>query len=155
LNAALRSLAGFFWFDLDLIAAAAECSDAELTFGPSSKDIAQCIAQLPSNDKDAMLMKVIEDGELHIVAEIRQHFLSEIRGTRRHGVTSQTGSQRNAGQLVARARAINQDWRQKESAKADQEKAKRERVRAAERAAQLNLAREPRRVSHKHPKHLV
>ena len=136
LNAPLRSLADLLGLDLDLIAAAAERSDTNLTFCPSKEDIAGWIGGLPLKDKDAVLMRMIEGEDLHIAAEIRQCALSEIRDAR-GDVASRSSARRDVGQLVSRAEVITEERRRKEATEAAQEKARRDREQAARRKKYL------------------
>ncbi len=137
LNAPLDSLVDFLLIDRDLIAAAAEQSNAVPAFGPSTEDIARWVAELPSKDKDAVLMKMIDGDDLHIAAKLRQRALSEIRGARKTGSESRSNSRRSVDQIVARAEVIAEERRKKKSEQAAREKARLERERADRRRKHL------------------
>jgi len=108
LNAQLQSLVDFLRIDPDLIAAAAENSGKEPAAGLSTKDISRWAAKMPSSDKDAILLRLLQDDDPHIGAELRQRFLSEIRDEKKPGNNSLRTAKRRVRQLLARCEAIGQ-----------------------------------------------
>lgn len=137
LSASLRSLADFLRIDLDLIAVAAEQSDPGPASGLSNKDIARWVADLPPKEKDAVLTRMLEGEDPHIVAEFRQRALREIRGARESGSRVRSSARRSVGELLARAEEVAEERRRKEAERRAREKARRERERAAQRRKYL------------------
>lgn len=137
LSAPLRSLVDFLRIDTDLIAAAAEKSEVESPGRLSVEDISAWVAKLPPQDKDALLVQLIEGDNMHIAAELRYRALSEIRGERASGSGSPMGGRRTVGRLVARGEAIEQKRRKAEVEREAREKAERERAEAEKRKRYL------------------
>lgn len=131
LSVPLQSLADFLQIDLDLIAAAAEQSDLDPGVGMSTDNFAKWVSELPSKDKDAVLMRMIEDQDLHVATELRQRALAEIRGLGE--VSSQGSGGRSVGQLVARAEQLAPERHRKEAEAAARDKARCEREEAEKR----------------------
>ena len=131
LSVSLQSLADFLQIDLDLITAAAEQSDPDLVVGVSTENFVKWVSELPSKDKDAVLMRMIEDQDLHVATELRQRALAEIRGLGE--VSSQGSGGRSVGQLVARAEQLAPERHRKEAEAAARDKARCEREEAEKR----------------------
>ena len=137
LNAPLGSLADFLRIDRDLITTVAEQSDERPALGLSEDEIAKWVAELPSKDKDAVLMKMIAGDYPYLAAELRRRALSEIRGARETGRDSRGSERRSVGQLVARAEVIATERRKREAEQAALDKARREQEQAKKRKRHL------------------
>lgn len=138
LNAPLQSLAEFLRIDPDLIASAAEKSGKEHDRGPSSEEISGWVAQLPSKDKDAVLIRLLEGDDLRIVAaELKHRAMKDLRGGVKSGSGSQTSDRRTVGELLARCEIIGQEREKREAERAAREKARRERAEAEARKRHL------------------
>ncbi len=137
LNAPLGSFVDFLRIDRDLITAAAEQSAKGPSLRLSENDIAQWVGELPSKDKDAVLMKIIGSDRPHVAAELRQRALSEIHGARETGGDLRKSGTRSVGQLVARAEVITEERRKRKDERAALEKARREQEQAKNRKQYL------------------
>jgi hypothetical protein len=132
LNAALNCLADFLGIDADLIAAAAERSPHEQVFTLSRKEIDEWVRTLPSAEKDAIVVRLIDGDDPHLPAEIRQRAIVEIGGRR-----SDERPGRTAGEILARAEIIAAERKKKEAERHAREKAMRERAEAEARKKRL------------------
>jgi hypothetical protein len=131
------SLAECFGIDPDLIDAAAERSASELSCGLPKEVIASWVADLPGEEKDALLMKILEDDDLFSAAALRQRARCEIGDTKQVGFQDQDHDHRTVGQLLARAEWIYAKRRKEEAERRAREKAGRERDRAERRGRYL------------------
>ena len=125
LTAALDCLADFLGIDADLIAAAAERSPDEQVFTPSGKEINEWVRALPSAEKDAIVVRLIDADDPHLPAEVRHRAIFEISGRR-----SDERLGRTAGEILARAEIIATERKEKEAGRRAIEKAMRERAEA-------------------------
>ena len=126
LSARLERLADFLCIDFDLIAAAAEQSEVAEHQELSKEEIAHWVSNLPLEDKNSALVRLIEDDAPHRAAEIRRHCVREIGAKRQADGGFQSISRRSAGQILARAEAIAEDRRRIKAERAARDKAKRE-----------------------------
>lgn len=134
LSAPLQSFADFLGIDEDVIAAAAERSEAGGGLELSSQDIARWLAELPAADKDAVLTSLLEGHDLHAATTLRQRARRDIRGAE---VAAGQADRRSVAELLARADAIAEARRQKEAEEHARETAKRERELAEKREKHL------------------
>jgi hypothetical protein len=132
LNAALDCLADFLGIDADLIATAAERSPEQQVSTPSRKEIGDWVRTLPSAEKDAIVVRLIEGDDPHLSAEVRQRAIFEISGRR-----SDERLGRTAGEILARAEIIAAERKKKEAERRVREKAVRERAEAEARKKRL------------------
>jgi len=132
LNAALDCLADFLGIDADLIATAAERSPEQQVSTPSRKEIGDWVRTLPSAEKDAIVVRLIEGDDPHLSAEVRQRAIFEISGRR-----SDERLGRTAGEILARAEIIAAERKKKEAERCVREKAVRERAEAEARKKRL------------------
>jgi len=132
LNAALDCLADFLGIDADLISAAAERSPEEQVVTPSRKEIDEWVRALPSAEKDAIVVRLIDADDPHLSAEVRQRAIFEISGRR-----SDERLGRTAGEILARAEIIAAERKKKETERRAREKAMRERAEAEVRKKRL------------------
>jgi hypothetical protein len=126
LGPALHSLVEFLRIDPDLVAAAAEGSAQGPVFGLSKTDISKWVRDLPEQDKDAVLRRMLEDDDPHIVTELRRRALREIQAANGPDDRDHGGPRRSVGELLARAQEIAKDCIKKETERRAREKAKRE-----------------------------
>jgi hypothetical protein len=129
LNASLDRLAEFLRIDRDLIAAAAECSPGEIAAGLSEREIDAWISKLLSQEKDALLARLINGDDPHLAAELRQRTILEIRS----GEIPTKGPRRTAGEIISRAETLAKARKKKEAALRARELAKRQREQAERR----------------------
>jgi hypothetical protein len=99
LNASLDWLADFLRLSRDLIAAAAETSPGAQAIGLSPEEFGRWVLSLPSQEKDMLLLSLVEGGDPHRLAELRQQARRELRGD----IKPAKGPRRAAGQIRARA----------------------------------------------------
>jgi len=137
LNAPLPSLADFLRIDPDLITAAAEKSDEKIAFRLSKEDISRWLADTPQKEKDAILAGLIEGDNPYLAEDLRRRALCALRGQTIPGISSQASGCRSVGQLIARADAIAEERREKETQQRARMKAKREREEAEKRKKHL------------------
>jgi len=72
LNAPLRSLADFLRLDEDLIAVAAEASEAQKDPSPSPQELERWVAMLPARERDALLVRLVLGDDVHLRAELQR-----------------------------------------------------------------------------------
>jgi hypothetical protein len=132
LNAALDCLADFLGIDADLIAAAAERSSEQQVATPSRTEIDAWVRALPSAEKDAIVVRLIEGDDPHLSAQVRQRAIFEVSGRR-----SDERLGRTAGEILARAGIIAAERKKKEAERREREKARRERAEAEARKKRL------------------
>ena len=133
LNAPLDSLADFLCIDRDLIEAAAECSPGGRAAGPSKKEIGAWVLNLLGKDRDALLLRLIDDSDTHLAAELRQRAFLERHG----GVKPTRNRRRTADEIITRAEVLAAAREKKEAEQRTREKAARERARAEKRKKHL------------------
>ena len=80
LDGSLARAAEFLRIDTDLIAAAAEQSAGRQDAPLSNKELDRWIGKLPANKRDALLAELITSDDPHLVPELRQRALREVRG---------------------------------------------------------------------------
>ncbi len=133
LNASLDCLADFLRIDSDLVAAAAECSPGEQAANLSKKEIDAWVLNLPSTEKDAILVRMIDGDDPHLAAELRQRAILEMRGRG----TLYRELRRTAGEIIARAEIIAEARKKEDAEQRAREKARRERAQAEKRKKHL------------------
>lgn len=131
LNASLAGLAEFLLIDDDLIAAAAERSPRGVA--PVSKaEIDAWVRNLPGEEKDALLARLVAGEALHLAAELQRR-VREMRSA-----AGQAGrSRRTAGEIMARAENLAEARKKKETEQRALAKAKRELEQAENRRKHL------------------
>jgi hypothetical protein len=77
LTAAQSALADFLRVDPDLLAVAARASTAAPSFTPSGQRLTSWIAGLPADEKDALLLRFLQDGDPHLRAEVLRRLAEE------------------------------------------------------------------------------
>ena len=80
LNASLDHLVDFLRISRDLIAAAAEASPGEQASVLSQEEFGKWVISLPSQEKDRLLLRLVEGDNPHCLAELRQQARRELRG---------------------------------------------------------------------------
>jgi hypothetical protein len=137
LSPALKHFTAFLRMDEDLITAAAEKSGDESTSTPSSQEIAQWVAALSLEEKEAILVRLIEEQYPYLGIELRRRALQDIRLAAKYDRSNHEAEARTAGELCARAEVIAQERRRKEAELKAREDARRERERTAKRKKYL------------------
>ncbi|MHB1416620.1 MAG: hypothetical protein ACYC1C_15340 [Chloroflexota bacterium] len=136
LSGAQEALVDFLDVDRDLLAVAAERS-APLASGPSRSDWARWLRELPESEKDALLLRLVADGDTHIKPELTQRLQRAAAGT---GGTTAGGPAkgRTVRELIKAAEEQAERRRQEEAVRAAQERERQEREAARERARHLD-----------------
>ncbi len=125
LNASLDRLADFLRLSRDLIAAAAEASPGEQAIGLSQEEFGKWVLSLPSQEKDRLLLRLVEGDNPHCLAELRQQARRELRGD----IKPVEGPRRTAGQIRARAEILAAERKRIEAEKKARDLARRKRRR--------------------------
>ena len=143
--AGLRNLSGpmerfvdFLGIDFDVIAAAAEQSQSEQQLKLSKEEITAWVRRLSLEEKDNLLVRVIEGDVLHPGAELRQRALRALSEKRAGGGIPE---KRRIAQILARADAISEDRRRIKAEKAAREKIEREQEQSEKRQRHLESLR--------------
>lgn len=97
LSGSLKSLAEFLWLDPSLIEVAAEQSAPLRKKGPAKKDLAARLRALPESEKDSFLLRLAQDDDRHIGAEV-------LRRLGREQSASNSSGHRTVKQLLEAAR---------------------------------------------------
>jgi len=123
--------------DEDLLAAAAAGDTAEVPAGPTREELAAWVAALPAPEKDALLLRVLEDEALHLRADLLQRFHAD-RARRSGKAPAPVSARRTVGQLLAASDELEKTRREAEARRKAEEKARREREAAAALARRLD-----------------
>ncbi|MFH0823436.1 MAG: hypothetical protein V2B18_11850 [Pseudomonadota bacterium] len=94
-------------------------------------------SDLPWEDKNSLLLRLIEGEDVHLSAELRRRANREIRGEGVNAGASQSRERRSVGTLLARADVIEKQRRKRESVEAARKKAELERAQAEQRKEHL------------------
>jgi hypothetical protein len=145
LTGSLRRFAEFLRIDFDLIAVAAERSDARVLAQPSREEWAAWIHRLSDDEKEELLLRVAEGRDPHLRGELLQRFQHDQAAESRSEDGAASGERRTVGDLLAAAERHAEERRRREEERQAAERARREREQAIARAAFLdNLqGREP------------
>ncbi len=95
------------------------------------------MAAVPVEEKDTILIKLIEEQHPYLGIELRRRALQDIRLATTQDKSNHEAEARTAGELLARAEVIAQERRRKEAELKARENARRERERAAKRKKYL------------------
>ena len=128
----------FLGIDFDVIAAAAEQSQSEQQLKLSKEEITAGVRRLSLEEKDNLLVRVIEGDVLHPGAELRQRALRALSEKRAGGGIPE---KRRIAQILARADAISEDRRRIKAEKAAREKIEREQEQSEKRQRHLESLR--------------
>jgi hypothetical protein len=133
LNASLDRLADFLRLSRELIAAAAEASPGEQASGLSQEEFGKWILSLPNQEKDMLLLRLVEGGDPHRLAELRQQARRELR----EGTKPVEGPRRTAGQIRERAEILATERKRIEAEKKGRDLARRKKEEAEKRKKHL------------------
>ena len=133
LNASLDRLADFLRLSRDLIAAAAEASLGEQAIGLSPEEFGKWVLGLPSQEKDMLLLDLVEGDNPHRLAELRQQARRALRGDKK----PVKGPRRTAGQIKARAEIRSAERKRIEAEKKARDLARRKKEEAENRKKYL------------------
>ena len=139
LSSQLERFADFLGIDLDLIAAAAEQSEDVSQLRVSRSEVTGWVRNLSPDERDSLLVRLVEDDIPHSEAALRQRVLCEMQA--KLGVSGNSCRQRTVAQILARADAIMRDRQRIETEKAEQQRMRRERERVEQRRRHLESLR--------------
>jgi hypothetical protein len=134
-SAALSAFAEFLRIDDDLLAVAAERSGALQETRPAGDDLERWIRDLPSDEKDRLLLRVATGEGAHVQMELQRRFREAAAPSA--SLLADSGGRTIAGLLAAAEERANVRKRA-EAARAAREREQREREQAAARAAYLD-----------------
>jgi hypothetical protein len=133
LNASLDRLVDFLRLSRELIAAAAEASPGEQASGLSQEEFGKWVLSLPNQEKDMLLLRLVEGGDPHRLAELRQQARRELR----EGTKPVEGPRRTAGQIRERAEILAVERKRIEAEKKARDLARRKKEEAEKRKKHL------------------
>lgn len=138
LPASLASMVEFLRIDEHLVAAAAEASAAEQ---PEPEGLAQWIAGLPPQEKDALLLRVAQGERAHVAAALARRFRKEMQ---QEGAAP-APQRRSVAELLARADELREAELRRQAQAAAEDRRQREAAAAAAKAKRLDAlaARKP------------
>jgi len=134
LSGPLSNLAEFLHIDPDLLAVAAQSSPSTKPDPAGRKELAAWVAALPTNEKDTLLVQLMEGGDAHLGTELHSRFLRD----RLVRTPVAKAPRRTVGELLAAAKAWQQRRKQNEARAAAEAKARREREAAIAREKHLD-----------------
>jgi hypothetical protein len=136
LSEPLLRFADFLLIDGDLIAAAAERSAAMRDTSIPKKQIARWVSALPVEEKDAIVLRLLDDDAPHQGIELRRRMERELREARHPG-DEPTARPRTLRALIERGEALAEERRRKEAEQRAKEKIRKEREAAKKRRKHL------------------
>ncbi|MDA8217233.1 MAG: hypothetical protein M0Z94_06395 [Dehalococcoidales bacterium] len=136
LSGAQEALVDFLEVDRDLLAVAAERS-APLASGLSRSDWARWLRELPEGEKDALLLRLVVDGDTHVKAELT-HCLQRTKAGADGTTAGVLARGRTVRELLKAAEEQAERQRHEEAVRAAEERERQEREAARERARHLD-----------------
>jgi len=138
LNGPLEALAGFLRIDADLIRVAAEHDKGKAPSGSSQKDLKAWINSLPIRQKNDLLLHLAEDEGPHARMEILRRFREAHAEANRAEASGEGIRRRTAAQLLAAAKARDEQRRRREAERIAKEETRLAKKEAAARAKFLD-----------------
>jgi hypothetical protein len=135
LSGALRRFYDFMRVSPHLIDVAAEASD-KAAKGPSTEEMSSWLAGLPSGDKDALLLRLMQGEGVVVSGELLREFRTA--WAKANPVSTSTAGRRTAGDLFAKCEEREQEEERREAERAAKERARREKEQAAARERKLD-----------------
>jgi hypothetical protein len=140
MSAPLRRLMDFLRLDSDLVEVAAAASSEATLSGPTTEELTSWVAELPLEEKDNLLVRLMQGEGVPLTSEMLQWFRKDF--ARRQTQTGQDEAsrvpQRTAGDLIEARDQLASEKRRKAAERAAKEQAKRARAQAAARARHLD-----------------
>jgi hypothetical protein len=130
----------FLRLDSDLLEIAAAVSGEAVPSGPSTEELAAWIAALPVEEKDSVLIRLMQGEGVPLAGELLHRFRQDQsrRQVRTERDRSPDLALRSAGDLVAAWQRLSEERRRQEEERAAQKQARRAREQAAARARHLD-----------------
>jgi hypothetical protein len=140
LSAPLRRFADFLRLDLDLIEIASAVSGEGLPSGPSADELAAWIAELSVEEKDGLLVRLMQGEGVSLAGELLRRFRKDQsqRQVRTGRDRAPDRARRTAGDLTADWHRLTEERRRQAAERAATEQARRAREQAAVRARHLD-----------------
>ena len=136
LNASLENFVDFMRIDKDLIAVSAADSVSKNKTPTDDKKLKSWIKNLPSNKKDEIIFRLINENDPHLGNELQQKFQNEFsdKGTQK----ADANEPRSIVDLLEKAEAFSKERQRRVAEQNAKEKARREREAAIAREKYLN-----------------
>ena len=134
LSGRLSHFVDFLRIDPDLLAVAAQASPQTKTPSPNRQEMVAWVASLPAKEKDDLLVRLMDGGDMHIGAELLSRFNRQ--GAARDSVAEPR--RRTVAELLAAAESQREAGRREKARLADKERAHRERLAAVARKKHLD-----------------
>jgi hypothetical protein len=135
LSAALQSFADFVRIDPDLIEAAAAGSDDLEVAVPSKEDLQSWVSALSESEKNAALLKMLEQEDPLFRMELLKRFRNDI--SHQQAIQPRTRKRRTVEELLSAAQSITAKKQRKEDERRAAEEARRKQEQATARAKHL------------------
>jgi len=134
LSGALSHFIDFLRIDPELIAVAAQASPQARTPSANRQEMAAWVASLPTKEKDGLLVRLMDGGDLHIGAELLSRF------NRQHAARDSVAEppRRTVAELLAAAESRREASRREKARLTEKERAHRERMAAVAREKHLD-----------------
>ena len=136
LSAPLESFVDFMRIDNDLIAVSAAASVSKNKTLTDDKKLKSWIKKLPSNEKDEIVFRLINENDPHLGNELQQKFQNELSD--KHTKKTDANEPRRIVDLLEKTEAFSKERQQLIAEQKAKEKAHREREAAIEREKYLN-----------------
>jgi hypothetical protein len=134
LSGALSHFIDFLRIDPELIAVAAQASPQARTPSANRQEMAAWVASLPTKEKDGLLVRLMDGGDMHIGAEL----LSRFNRQRAARDPAAEPPRRTVAELLAAAEGRREAGRREKARLAEEERAHRERMAAVAREKHLD-----------------
>jgi len=131
LTAPLQAFAAFLRIDDNIIATAAEGHEKYIQPITSQEDLVQWTRQLPPEEKNANILRLLQEDNPHLSVELRQRVESDLQEQAGLAGTSQQPLPRTAGELLQRVEIVAEKRRREKAARKAREHAERQRKEAA------------------------
>jgi FtsZ-interacting cell division protein YlmF len=136
LNASLESFVDFMRIDSDLIAVAATNSASKHKTVADDQKLKSWIKNLPSNEKDEIIFRLINENDPHLGNELQQQFQNAL--SNKSPQKTETNEPRSIIDLLKKAEAFAKERQRRIAKQNAKEKARREREAAIAREKYLN-----------------
>ncbi|MBI3687631.1 MAG: hypothetical protein HY241_09930 [Actinobacteria bacterium] len=132
LTGSLQRFVEFLGLDEDLVAVAAQASCDRVTREPTAADLATWVSGLLAEDKDTVLLRLMQGGPAHLGTELLRRFHAETTaGAGTAGVDGDASvGRRTASELLSAADALHAHRQRQAEEEAAREQARRERAAA-------------------------
>ncbi len=140
LSAAQSRLVDFLQIDPDLVEVAGRAGTGEAPAGPSRAEMTAWLAGLPGDEKDALLLQLMEGEGAYLGVQLLRRFQQDRQGKRKSSGESAEAREprRTVAELLAAAGRLEEEKRRRKKAAAERKAAAEARKRAEERTRHLD-----------------